>query len=107
MVLEINTDHPWYREVYAKLTDQQAELRSSLELFLWVLGIQEVDASGENRVFYRNERRTWSDRLADALDLHPTIFHVASSTGEVEDLDERPWEGSEDEEASDNDELTA
>lgn len=107
VVLEINTDHPWYREVYAKLTDQQAELRSSLELFLWVLGIGEIDAAGENRVFYRNERRTWSQRLADALDLHPTVFHVSSSAGEVEDLDDRPWQDEDEDVLDVGDERTA
>ncbi|MES1169522.1 MAG: hypothetical protein ABUL47_02420, partial [Leifsonia sp.] len=75
VVLRINTGHPWYRELYSRLNDDQRELRSALELMLWVLATSEVDSNGETKMFYRAERREWSRRLADAFDLHPTIFN--------------------------------
>jgi NACalpha-BTF3-like transcription factor len=89
-VLEINTEHPWYREVYLRLTEN-AEMRSALELMLFVLGACELDSTGQARVFYRNERRAWSRMLADAFDLHPQVFSGASSREEVEDDDASAW----------------
>lgn len=74
VVLQINTGHPWYRELYSRLREDQAELRSGLELMLWVLATSEIDADTETRTFYRAERRQWSQKLADAFDVHPTIF---------------------------------
>lgn len=89
-VLEINTDHPWYREVYLRLADN-AEMRSALELMLFVLGTCELDSTDRLRVFYRNERRTWSRMLADAFDLHPQVFSGAASREEVEEDDASAW----------------
>ncbi len=89
-VVEINTEHPWYREVYLRLTDN-AEMRSALELMLFVLGAHELDSSGQARVFYRNERRSWSRMLADGYDLHPQVFSGAASREEVEDDDGTAW----------------
>lgn len=75
LILRINTGHPWYREVYGRLTAEQADVRSGLELMLWILATSEIDASGETKLFYRAERREWSRKLADAFELHPLIFH--------------------------------
>ncbi|HEX6947168.1 MAG TPA: ATP-binding protein [Acidimicrobiia bacterium] len=92
VVLRVNTAHPWYREVYSALEAHQAEVRSGLELLLWILAIHEIDASGEKRVFYRNERRSWSARLADAFDIHPEIFgkrtNKKQSDGDIEEWGE-------------------
>jgi hypothetical protein len=89
-VLEINTEHPWYRDVYLRLADD-AEMRSALELMLFVLGACELDSSGQGRVFYRSERRAWSRMLADAFDLHAQVFSGAASREEVEDDDPSAW----------------
>lgn len=75
LILRINTGHPWYREVYGRLTADQADVRSGLELMLWILATSEIDAVGETKLFYRAERREWSRKLADGFDLHPLIFN--------------------------------
>jgi len=89
-VLEINTEHPWYREVYLRLADNP-EMRSALELMLFVLGACELDSTDQARVFYRNERRAWSRMLADGFDLHSQVFSGAASREEVEDDDATAW----------------
>jgi Histidine kinase-, DNA gyrase B-, and HSP90-like ATPase len=89
-VLEINTEHPWYRDVYLRLTDNP-EMRSALELMLFVLGTCELDSTGQSRVFYRNERRQWSRMLADAFDLHAQVFSGVATREEVEDDDPSAW----------------
>jgi hypothetical protein len=89
-VLEVNTEHPWYREVYLRLADNP-EMRSALELMLFVLGACELDSTGQPRVFYRNERRAWSRLLADGFDLHPQVFSGAATREEVEDDDATAW----------------
>lgn len=89
-VLEINTEHPWYTEVYLRLSENE-EMRSALEFTLFVLGTCELDSTAQARVFYRNERRTWSRLLADGFDLHPLVFNGASTSEEVEDDDASAW----------------
>ena len=74
VILRINTAHPWFRELFSQLRDDQAELRSGLELMLWVLATSELDSNPDTTMFYRAERREWSRKLADAFDLHPSIF---------------------------------
>lgn len=89
-VLELNREHPWYRDVYLRLADN-AEMRSALETMLWVLGTCELDASGQSKVFYRSERRQWSKLLADAFDLHAQVFNGVATREEVEDDDPSAW----------------
>ena len=89
-VLEINTEHPWYREVYLRLAENP-EMRSALELMLFVLGACELDSTGQPRVFYRNERRAWSRMLADGFDLHSQVFSGGASREELEDDDASAW----------------
>lgn len=91
LILRLNTEHPWYRELYSRLDDDQAEIRSGLELMLWVLATCEVDAGGDTRTFYRAERREWSRRMANAFDLHPLMYTGAASRDELDDDDPRPW----------------
>ena len=104
-VLRINQAHAWYREMYSKLRDDQAELRSGLELMLWVLATNELDAVGDQKIFYRDERRAWSRQLSTAFDLHPAVFNNVSSREEVEDEDPAAW--AEDDEFADDFELEA
>lgn len=97
-VLQINTGHPWYREVYSRLANDR-EMRSALELMLWVLGTCEVDSGGEDRAFYRGERREWSRLMANAFDVHPLVFSGAASKAEMEDDDPTGWIEEDDEAA--------
>lgn len=60
----INTDHPFYSRVYS----QAEEVRSALELMLFVLSRGEVDSEGHRAAFYRSERVLWSELLRRGLD---------------------------------------
>tara|TARA_Y100001935_G_C17218458_1_gene463918 strand:- start:520 stop:990 length:471 start_codon:yes stop_codon:yes gene_type:complete len=73
-VLELNTGHPFYTDLYGQLAAEQSQVRSALELFLWILSLEEIDATGDSRVFYRQERAKWSSKLANALMLHERVF---------------------------------
>ena len=73
-VLELNTGHPFYKDLYGQLAAEQSQVRSALELFLWILSLEEIDATGDSRVFYRQERAKWSSKLANALMLHERVF---------------------------------
>lgn len=91
LILRINTAHPWYRELYSRMEEDQTEVRSGLELMLWVLATCEIDAGGDTRTFYRAERREWSRRMANAFDLHPLVYTGAASKAELDEDDPRPW----------------
>lgn len=101
-VLRVNQAHAWYRELYSKLNEDQAELRSGLELMLWVLATNELDATGDQKIFYRAERRAWSRQLSTAFDLHPAVFNNATSREDVEEDDPAAWV---EEEFADDDEF--
>ncbi|TNM37415.1 hypothetical protein FHP29_16415 [Nocardioides albidus] len=96
-ILQINTGHPWYREVYSRLANDK-EMRSALELMLWVLGTCEIDSGGEDRAFYRGERREWSRLMANAFDIHPLVFSGAASKAEMDEDDPTGWVEDEDDE---------
>lgn len=61
----INTDHPFYSKVY----DLAPEVRSALEVLLYVLAERELEATQDTEMFYRAERQRWSERLRYALDV--------------------------------------
>ena len=90
LILRINTGHPWYRELYSRLAPD-AELRSALELMLWIPATCEIDATGPTRIFYRAERLEWSRRMANAFEIHPLVFHGVSSREEFAEDDPAPW----------------
>lgn len=64
--LIINTQHPFYLHLYDS-PDSNPEIQTALEVLLFVLADAELDAEGEFEAFYRNARKNWSDRLANAL----------------------------------------
>ncbi len=64
--LIINTQHPFYSHLYDS-PDSSPEIQTALEVLLFVLADAELDAEGEFEVFYKNARKNWSDRLANAL----------------------------------------
>lgn len=59
-VLQINTQHAFFKEIYSKT---QFEARSGLELLLFTFAVSELDAIGERRAWYLNERIRWSQYL--------------------------------------------
>ena len=93
--LEINSGHPFYTEMFSRISD--AETLSAIETMLWVIGMAELDASGERRAFYLNERSEWSRRLAVALNLHPQIFHRAASLTAAREDSNDGWDTDDDE----------
>jgi hypothetical protein len=64
--LIINTQHPFYSHLYDS-PDSSPEIQTALEVLLFVLADAELDAEGAFEVFYKNARKNWSDRLANAL----------------------------------------
>jgi Histidine kinase-, DNA gyrase B-, and HSP90-like ATPase len=66
VVVFINTAHHFFTDLYGSPT-ATPELRAGLEVLLFVLGTSELDASSDYELFYRQERRTWSERLEIAL----------------------------------------
>ncbi len=62
--LTINTAHPFYEKIYQRSGEAQA----GLEVLLFVLADIELDAEGEREIFYRSERRNWSEGLSHALE---------------------------------------
>lgn len=67
IVLLVNKGHRFYSEVYAAY-ESSPQLRSALEIMLFVMGEAELDANSERRRFYENERAEWSRVLNTALD---------------------------------------
>src|SRR5207253_1005437 len=79
--LVINTDHAFYTKVY----NAAPEIRSALEVLLFVLAERELEVSGDAETFYRAERQRWSERLRHALDtLVPddTLVNKAAAVAE-------------------------
>jgi hypothetical protein len=60
----INTAHPFYTKMYS----EAPEIKSALEVMLFVLADGELDADGEREDFYKSERQHWSTMLRHALD---------------------------------------
>lgn len=67
IVLLINEGHRFYQDVYAAFASRP-QLRSGLEVLLFVIGECELDASDDRRRFYESERSEWSRQLNTALD---------------------------------------
>lgn len=64
----INRLHPFYLKLY-KGQDTSPRVRAALEVILLVLGTCEMEAATpERQMFYKQERREWSDRLEIALE---------------------------------------
>jgi hypothetical protein len=61
----LNTEHPFYLKLYEP---SHQDVRSALEVMLFVLAERELESSGDGATFYKAERQKWSDRLRHALD---------------------------------------
>lgn len=64
----INTRHRFYTEVYDGLKTMP-RLRAAVELLLFTLAAEELTADGDRDLFYKQERKQWSDRLELLLQL--------------------------------------
>jgi hypothetical protein len=68
--LIINTDHPFHAKVYEAAS---LDVRSALEVLLFVLAERELESRDDTETFYKAERNRWSERLRHALEqLKPT-----------------------------------
>jgi hypothetical protein len=66
--LFVNTRHRFYSDLYSG-AESTARVKTALELLIFAIGSCELEASGDREIFYRQERRLWSDRLDIALEL--------------------------------------
>ena len=64
----VNTRHRFYTEVYDGLRSMP-RVRSAVELLLFTLAAEELTADGDRDLFYKGERKQWSDRLEMLLHL--------------------------------------
>jgi hypothetical protein len=58
----LNTDHPFYSEIYSSLDDSPSE-QIALELFLFALARGERQAGPDGQIWYRGQRTVWSQAL--------------------------------------------
>jgi len=78
----INTAHPFYQKVY----DRAQEIKSALEVLLFVLADGEIDAEGEQEQFYKSARQHWSELLRHALGKLVDDEHVINrASAEIEE----------------------
>jgi hypothetical protein len=75
-VLEINTAHRFYSDLYASASADKF-LRAGLEVLLFSMGEAELDALGnqDKTNFYHVEKTAWSERLEVALDVLHRFGH--------------------------------
>ncbi|MGD9602453.1 MAG: ATP-binding protein [Gammaproteobacteria bacterium] len=81
----LNTAHPFYSRLYAKAS---GDVRSALQVLLFVLADGEIDADGHRGIFYKAERGFWSGQLAIALSsltTQGTLDDDASVAMEIEE----------------------
>jgi hypothetical protein len=83
----VNTEHPFFTHIYDS-PNSNPSMQTALEVLLFVLADSELDSDGDFETFYKNARRTWSERLTDALGkLTPADFladEIASRTERAE-----------------------
>jgi hypothetical protein len=87
IVLLINEGHRFYDDLYAAFSGNP-QLRSGLELLLFVVGESELDASPDRRRFYETERAEWSRVLNTALDRLSELNAAEFETEAEEALDD-------------------
>jgi hypothetical protein len=73
-VLQINVEHPFFKDVYSKIKPEQFELRSGLELLLFTLALCELDATGQKAAFYLNERIRWGQYLSTQIHVQGDVI---------------------------------
>jgi hypothetical protein len=83
----INTRHRFYTEVYDGLRTMP-RVRASVELLLFTLAAEELTADGDREIFYRQERKAWSDRLELLLQLLDRKASLVEEQSAVDELKE-------------------
>lgn len=83
--LTYNTEHPFYKNLYSVAPESpiSQQFRCGIDLLLYSMGIQELDANTEVKAFYTAEKIGWTDKLSVLL---PRIEEYLSAN--VSDLDE-------------------
>ncbi len=84
----LNTRHRFYTDVYAG-PGATPRLKSALELLLMVLGSSELDSDGDQEIWYRLERKKWSDGLEvrlQLLDRRDSVEDAAAANESAEEL---------------------
>ena len=83
--LTYNTEHPFYKNLYSVAPESliSQQFRCGIDLLLYTMGIQELDANTEVKAFYTAEKIGWTDKLTVLL---PRIEEFLSAN--VSDLDE-------------------
>lgn len=85
----INTRHRFYTEVYAGLKNV-LQVRAALELLLFTLVAEELTADGDRDVFYKQERKQWSDRLEMLLQLFDRKSNLEEEQSAADEMKEQP-----------------
>lgn len=84
--IKINVRHPFYTEFYGLLLNKDPFAQAGIELLLTIMSRAEVDASGETRAFYMEERNKWSHSLGQGLHLLPSELTKAESAVTADEL---------------------
>lgn len=97
-VLYLNQDHPFYGTIYDP-PGATRTYRAQIEIFLWVLGTAELDATDENRLIYQQERQRWSTVMGPAAKILDEMLGypddrdaLAAMDDEEDEFDETPTE---------------
>lgn len=96
-VLYLNHSHPFYETIYDP-PGATARYRAQVEIFLWTLGLSELDATDENRRIYQQERQRWSTvlgpaaRILDEMLGFPDERAMLADADEEDEVDETPPE---------------
>jgi hypothetical protein len=86
-VLYFNSAHRFYTDVYAG-PGSTPRLRAAMEVLLFVLGENELDATGDRQLFYQTERVAWSNDLNTALNRLDQIASIADEEATAEAIAE-------------------
>lgn len=82
-VVIFNTEHPFFSKLYDAASD---DVKSALEVMVFVLAERELETTGDANMFYKAERQKWSERLRRALDTlvaDETMANKASAVAET------------------------
>jgi hypothetical protein len=83
-LIVINTAHPFYSRVY----DQAENVRSAIEVMLFVMADGEIDAEGSRLQFYKAERNYWSEMMRIALENLESESEVSDREASISEIDE-------------------
>lgn len=86
-IVWLNTGHRFYTDVYGMLGEKDVAIRAGIEALLVTLARGELSKGDMDRVFYMNERATWSEDLSRALELIPTILSKEETWEEAVSMD--------------------